>query len=214
MFAALVPDWELLSQHEDLCRLIGLLWLVHEFGGIIMPSSFFVLNVDPKTFMLSLRDHCRNNNNDGHKIAIYANDDDISINCSNVFLGAPKKAEAVAKLIALLKEQLRHYFATTLEIDGIIRKFIAESKNCVLLDGRNVGLQDEDGRAVGVFELAAAHFVTPIVWSSTPLFQGVWIPIDRLLLQLKTQWIGRQMVNVPDSGGAITNLQAIFQQQA
>jgi hypothetical protein len=168
-FSKLLPDWKY-KTITDRIRLLGILHLLHIYGGFVVPPSFICLTnlssfynseieKEPSAFLL--------NNRHGHP--------------DFFMMGSIKNDSGIKHCIDIIEESVKRSISN-FEFPALARLMI-ETKELHAVDGCFIGVQTEKHEPILIDNLMGE---IPIAFSN-PLY-GIYIPDDELLSRVYYNW--------------------------
>jgi hypothetical protein len=186
-FAKLIPHWTIqmdgfAEPKRSQIRELGMLKLLHEYGGVVVPNSFLCFK---------------------NLSVIYNNTMETPFVCENInrtcggasndfvpdiqFMGAKKKCPVIADFITYVEDQCRRpHYTTEYEFVGTLSQWCVravQARKMRLLSGQNIGVMDANKKQILVDHLMEEEYLE---LSSSAL--GVYIPSDEFLRRPAFQW--------------------------
>ena len=190
-FDKLIPNWNI--QVSDMAepisnklRMLALLHLLREYGGLIVPISF--------TCFQNLLPFYENALS-GNKMVIVENIDRNSTSTyvkfypDPTFIGAPKGLETTNMLINQVQSVVSQDFTSRSSFLGDFSRFCNEQVkqgNMYLLDGKYIGVKGTDGKPIGIEELLGQNKIDLL-----PNAYGIYIPAKEILKRRNYEWFAR-----------------------
>ena len=186
-FKKLLPEWninihDIAEPTKNKVRLLGLLKILYQYGGMVVPSSFVCFKP-----LCPLYDKCIRTN----KAFIVENNNNIINKHRDFipdasFIGASKENPAIYNLINNLKLFISEDFTDEMTITGKVNRYCREliNKNMMTLINANIiGVADKDYNPIIIDDLFQD---TCIELNSNCL--GVYIPQEELLRRNNYNW--------------------------
>lgn len=190
-FCKLIPGWSINMNYisspiSDNMRKLGLMKLVHRYGGMVCPISFLCMKD-----LIGLY----NKGINGNKMFLCENvDKNITSTCFNVypdlsFFGAPKENEKVMKFIDFMQRTISTDFTAESVFLGDFDRF-ADKKikdgELNLISGLDIGTKTIDERAVLLDDLMSQNYLN----IGTQVY-GILIPAKDIINRRKFEWFAR-----------------------
>jgi hypothetical protein len=197
-FEKLIPSWDIdMSRtpepNKHRIRTLGLLRLVHIYGGMVVPNSFICRT--------NLREFYDRHTGGGafacEGVNRYLNKQQDPRHLKFIpkfeFFGAKKNNEAIAQLIEFAKTQAKEfsaepdflgslsYYAVNLASASIAGE--EGDKRLTVVDGREIGIKTTKGAPIGVDEFMGDGFI-----DVDPDAVGILLPYDDILARNKYAW--------------------------
>jgi hypothetical protein len=190
-FKRLMPDWNInMTSISDPIlsnmRMLGMMKLLHKYGGMICPLSFVCLKDLNEMYMKGTR---------GEKMFvcevvdrnITSSEMDFYPNLS--FCGAPKECDTVRELCNFIQRTASHDYTADVKFLGEYDKWTKqriENGRINLVDGVEIGTKTMDDKQIVIEDLMSNHYLD--------LYQGAYgilIPAEEVLSRRKYEWFAR-----------------------
>lgn len=190
-FKRLLPDWNInMTSISDPIlsnmRMLGMMKLLHSYGGMICPLSFVCLKDLNEMYIKGTR---------GDKMFVCevvdrnvtSSDVDFYPNLS--FCGAPKQCETVRELCNFIQRTASHDYTADVKFLGEYDKWCKqriENGRINLIDGAEIGTKTVEDKQIIIDDLMSNHYLD--------LYQGAYgilIPADEVLSRKKFEWFAR-----------------------
>jgi hypothetical protein len=190
-FKKLLPNWNInMTTISDPIlsnmRTLGMMKLLHTYGGMICPLSFVCLKDLNELYVKGTR---------GEKMFVCetvdrnvsSSESDFYPNLS--FCGAPKESETVRELCNFIQRTSSHDYTAAVKFDGEFDKWCKErieSGKINLIEGVEIGTKTIDEKQVIVDDLMSNNYLD--------LYQGTYgilIPSEEILSRNKFEWFAR-----------------------
>jgi hypothetical protein len=192
-FSKIIPGWEIdvLRAPEPFkshYRELGLISLLHKYGGMIVPNSFICTKplVDFYNDAIEGRKPfvcervCRNSNQFRQKRKLLFCPDTF-------FMGAPKDNETIGELVEFLDKHNKHpHYSEEGDFLGYSSHWCmkaVEQEHMNLISGRMIGTKTKKGKTILLEDLMEEAFL-----DLSPDCVGVYLPSDDILTRTKYQW--------------------------
>ena len=192
-FSKIIPGWEIdvLRAPEPFkshYRELGLVSLLHKYGGMIVPNSFICTKplVDFYNDAIEGRKPfvcervCRNSNQFRQKRKLLFCPDTF-------FMGAPKDNETIGELVEYLDQHNKHpHYSEEGDFLGYSSHWCmkaVEQEHMNLISGRMIGTKTKKGKTILLEDLMEEAFL-----DLSPDCVGVYLPSDDILTRTKYQW--------------------------
>jgi len=190
-FQRLIPGWSInmnsiSSPILDNMRKLGLMKLLHIYGGLMCPISF-LCNKD--LFGLYVK------GTRGSKMFVC---ETIDRNITSTtfdyypslsFCGAPKECKTVGSLIDFMQRTISNDYTAESVFLGDFDRYIEKrvQKNEInLISGAEIGVKTDEGNPIILDDLMADNYI-----NFYPNFYGILIPSDEILKRRKYEWFAR-----------------------
>lgn len=202
-FEKLIPDWKIKLHHlaepfRKHYREFGLIKLIHEYGGIVVPNSFLCFSdlihlhspeKETKPFI------CENINHTTNSLSFIP---DIR------FMGAIKKCPIIKELIdfIVLQNSYPHYSVEN-DLTGVIEKWCIESvknRSIKLLSGDMIGVMTTNKKPILLDNLMEEEYL-----DIPKNALGIFIPANDILNRQKYKWFSVISTNEILKGTSILN---------
>lgn len=190
-FIKLMSNWsidvsKLASPLKCHMRNLGLMNLLHKYGGMLVPSSYLALKNLSGLYDTGL--------NSKSCFIMETNNNNISSTYTNafpnhMFMGCKKNCDTIKELIQYIERLNSRDFTDEQIFLGEVDKkcFEMVSKNkMTLLDGTLIGCFDKSGKPILVDNLLQNSYIT-----LSHNNQGILIPDKEILKRIKYQWFAR-----------------------
>lgn len=183
-FEKLIPNWNIKMEHlaepyKSYNRDLGLLQLLHEYGGMLIPNSFLCFNDLINLYSPEKLPFVSEKINNTTQYISYV--PDIR------FMGANKKSPIIKDLINFLNIQYKKpHFSSENDLIGIRETWLItqiKERNIKLLSGDMIGIMTKDKKAILLDNLMEENYLD---LSNDAL--GIFIPADDILKRQKYQW--------------------------
>jgi len=190
-FAKLIPNWSIdLSTISDPIltnvRMLGMMQLLHRYGGIVVPPSFLCTQNLEKMY----EGAC------GKAEAFICESVDTNVTSTNYgfcpdpnFIGAPKGSAIIGELISHIQVLLSQDSTAASVFNGDISTWCTKQISAGkmrLVPGTLVGTKDMEGNAVLVDQLLQNDYI-----EFYPKMYGIYIPAASILSRTKYEWYAR-----------------------
>lgn len=190
-FCKLIPGWSInmntiSSPVSDNMRKLGLMKLIHRYGGLNCPISFLCMKD-----LIGLY----NKGTQGNKMFLCENvDRNITSTCFNVypdlcFFGAPKENESVMQFIDFMQRTISTDFTAESVFLGDFDRYAdkkVKNGEINLISGLDIGTKTIDERAVIVDDLMSQNYLN----IGTQVY-GILIPARDIINRKKFEWFAR-----------------------
>lgn len=190
-FKRLLPEWtiNMTSISDPILsnmRMLGMMKLLHKYGGMICPLSFVCLKDLNEMYIKGTRGEkmfvCEvvDRNSTSSEMDFYPN---LS------FCGAPKECETVRELCNFIQRTASHDYTADVKFLGEYDKWTKqriENGRINLVDGIEIGTKTMDDKQIVIEDLMSNHYLD--------LYQGAYgilIPADEVLSRRKYEWFAR-----------------------
>jgi len=190
-FKRLIPGWNvnMTSISDPILsnmRMLGMMKLLHIYGGIFCPLSFVCLKDLHDLYLKGTR---------GEKMFVCETVDrnvsstDIDFYPNLSFCGAPKECETVRELCNFIQRTSSHDYTADVKFLGDFDKWSKErieSGKMNLIEGVEIGTKTVEEKQVIIDDLMSNHYLD--------LYQGTYgilIPSDEILSRRKFEWFAR-----------------------
>jgi hypothetical protein len=169
-FSKLLPQWdykveELAEPQKSRIRLLGLLHLVHTYGGMVVPNSFICLK-SLYSFYESEKAFVFQNRNGKPDFYMF---------------GAPKRSPSIERCIEIVEESLKRSISN-FEYPALARLMVA-TEDIRSIDGTYIGVQNIHHEPILLDDLMKE---TPIEFD--PELLGIYISEKELLSRMHYNW--------------------------
>jgi len=190
-FKRLLPDWNInMTSISDPIlsnmRMLGMMKLLHKYGGMICPISFVCLKDLHEMYIKGTR---------GEKMFvcevvdrnITSSEMDFYPNLS--FCGAPKECDTVRELCNFIQRTASHDYTADVKFLGEYDKWTKqriENGRINLVDGVEIGTKTMEDKQIVIEDLMSNHYLD--------LYQGAYgilIPAEEVLSRRKYEWFAR-----------------------
>lgn len=195
-FEKLLPGWDidlknLTEQHRDIHRNLGILKLIHQYGGMAIPNSFLCLhNLEPiydhytlqkKPFVIQNVNKTVNMNNEK---PFYSPD----LQC----FGAPKQDKHLHAIIQLLESQIKTgHNSDHSHFRNSFNNWCQQNPDKINMAGPELmGIVDKQGKHIAIEDYMGEKYI-----HVDDNAYGVLIPRDDLLRRTKYQWFTVAEIN-------------------
>ena len=190
-FAKLLPSWsinlnKLASPIKEYMKNMGVMNLLHKYGGIVIPSSYLALKNIHNLYNFGVNKHdcfiieSKNKNISSTRLDTYPD---------KLFMGCKKNSESIKELLEYMQILNSTDFTMEQEFIGKVENKCAElinkNKMC-LIDGKLIGTVTNDGKKVLIDDLLQESYI-----DFSENLQGILIPDKEILRRTKYQWFAR-----------------------
>jgi len=190
-FKRLIPGWNvnMTSISDPILsnmRMLGMMKLLHIYGGMFCPLSFVCLKDLHDLYLKGTR---------GEKMFVCETVDrnvsstDIDFYPNLSFCGAPKECETVRELCNFIQRTSSHDYTADVKFLGDFDKWSKErieSGKINLIEGVEIGTKTVEEKQVIIDDLMSNHYLD--LYQGT---YGVLIPSDEILSRIKFEWFAR-----------------------
>ena len=190
-FKRLIPGWNvnMTSISDPILsnmRMLGMMKLLHIYGGMFCPLSFVCLKDLHSLYVKGTR---------GDKMFVCETVDrnvsstDIDFYPNLSFCGAPKECETVRELCNFIQRTSSHDYTADVKFLGDFDKWSKqriESGKINLIEGVEIGTKTVEEKQVIIDDLMSNHYLD--LYQGT---YGVLIPSDEILSRIKFEWFAR-----------------------
>jgi hypothetical protein len=190
-FKRLIPGWNvnMTSISDPILsnmRMLGMMKLLHIYGGMFCPLSFVCLKDLHSLYVKGTR---------GDKMFVCETVDrnvsstDIDFYPNLSFCGAPKECETVRELCNFIQRTSSHDYTADVKFLGDFDKWSKErieSGKMNLIEGVEIGTKTVEEKQVIIDDLMSNHYLD--LYQGT---YGVLIPSDEILSRRKFEWFAR-----------------------
>ena len=190
-FKRLIPGWNvnMTSISDPILsnmRMLGMMKLLHIYGGMFCPLSFVCLKDLHDLYLKGTR---------GEKMFVCETVDrnvsstDIDFYPNLSFCGAPKECETVRELCNFIQRTSSHDYTADVKFLGDFDKWSKqriESGKINLIEGVEIGTKTVEEKQVIIDDLMSNHYLD--LYQGT---YGVLIPSDEILSRRKFEWFAR-----------------------
>ena len=190
-FKRLIPGWNvnMTSISDPILsnmRMLGMMKLLHIYGGMFCPLSFVCLKDLHDLYLKGTR---------GEKMFVCETVDrnvsstDIDFYPNLSFCGAPKECETVRELCNFIQRTASHDYTADVKFLGDFDKWTKErivNGKMNLIEGVEIGTKTVDEKQVIIDDLMSNHYLD--LYQGT---YGVLIPSDEILSRRKFEWFAR-----------------------
>ena len=190
-FGKLMPTWsinlrKLASPIKCYMRNLGIMNLLHKYGGFIVPSSYVALKPLSGLYDTGLNDHdcfimeTKNSNITSGLIDGFPN---------KLFMGCKKGSETIDKLIKFIERLNSKDFTFEQKFLGEVNRKCLDLINkdqMTFIDGKLIGAFNNNGKPVLVDDLLQESYI-----DFNESLQGILIPDKEILNRVKYQWFAR-----------------------
>ena len=188
-FNNLIPGWiydleKLPEPIRDNYRFIGMLKLIHLYGGMNIPSTFLCIK--------DLEEIYKNGTKNekpfvGEQLS---KQNDVDINLSNTFIGAPKENNVIEEMITNMEKLF--LIDTTNEskfLDRIPKylNMIKSNEEINTIDGEKLGLYDDESNLIDVHDMLSSNDNIEL----NDLAVGINIPLEEIMISKRYQWFSK-----------------------
>jgi len=192
-FSKILPEWDIdiLRAPEPFkshYRELGLMQLLHVYGGMVVPNSFLCLKnmidfynesiANKKPFVCE--NICRNTNQFRQKRRLLFCPD-------TYFMGAPKHNDTMLHFVEHLKQYNKHpMFSEEGDFAGHSSHYCVEAikkEEMNLISGEVVGVKTTKRKTILLEDLMEENFL-----DLSPKCLGIYLPADEILNRAKYQW--------------------------
>ena len=190
-FKRLIPGWNvnMTSISDPILsnmRMLGMMKLLHIYGGMFCPLSFVCLKDLHDLYLKGTR---------GEKMFVCETVDrnvsstDIDFYPNLSFCGAPKECETVRELCNFIQRTASHDYTADVKFLGDFDKWSKEgivNGKINLIEGVEIGTKTIEEKQVIIDDLMSNHYLD--LYQGT---YGVLIPSDEILSRRKFEWFAR-----------------------
>lgn len=190
-FKKLVPGWNInMTTISDPIlsnmRLLGMMKLLHTYGGLLCPISFVCLRNLNELYNKGTR---------GDKMFICETVDrnitstDLDFYPNLSFCGAPKECEVVRELCNMIQCTSSYDYTADVKFLGEFDKWCkhaVEMGKVTLIDGVEIGTKTPEDKQIIVDDLLSNYYL-----HLSPNVYGILIPSDEILNRRKFEWFAR-----------------------
>ena len=190
-FKRLIPGWNvnMTSISDPILsnmRMLGMMKLLHIYGGMFCPLSFVCLKDLHDLYLKGTR---------GEKMFVCETVDrnvsstDIDFYPNLSFCGAPKECETVRELCNFIQRTASHDYTADVKFLGDFDKWSKEgivNGKINLIEGVEIGTKTIEEKQVIIDDLMSNHYLD--LYQGT---YGVLIPSDEILSRIKFEWFAR-----------------------
>jgi hypothetical protein len=190
-FKRLIPGWNvnMTSISDPILsnmRMLGMMKLLHIYGGMFCPLSFVCLKDLHDLYLKGTR---------GEKMFVCETVDrnvsstDIDFYPNLSFCGAPKECETVRELCNFIQRTSSHDYTADVKFLGDFDKWTKEgivNGKINLIEGQEIGTKTIEEKQVIIDDLMSNHYLD--LYQGT---YGVLIPSDEILSRIKFEWFAR-----------------------
>jgi hypothetical protein len=190
-FKRLIPGWNvnMTSISDPILsnmRMLGMMKLLHIYGGMFCPLSFVCLKDLHDLYLKGTR---------GEKMFVCETVDrnvsstDIDFYPNLSFCGAPKECETVRELCNFIQRTSSHDYTADVKFLGDFDKWTKEgivNGKINLIEGQEIGTKTVEEKQVIIDDLMSNHYLD--LYQGT---YGVLIPSDEILSRRKFEWFAR-----------------------
>jgi hypothetical protein len=190
-FKRLIPGWNvnMTSISDPILsnmRMLGMMKLLHIYGGMFCPLSFVCLKDLNDLYLKGTR---------GEKMFVCETVDrnvsstDIDFYPNLSFCGAPKECETVRELCNFIQRTASHDYTADVKFLGDFDKWTKErivNGKMNLIEGVEIGTKTIEEKQVIIDDLMSNHYLD--LYQGT---YGVLIPSDEMLSRRKFEWFTR-----------------------
>jgi hypothetical protein len=191
-FKKLIPNWSIdmktiANPALGNVRTLGLMKLLYIYGGLMCPISFVCMKNLSSLYL---------NGTSGEKMFVV---EGINRNISSstydfapdlkVIVGSPKECPKMRELCQHISEMISKDMTSDNMFSGKLSCWCRENiskKQIHLLDGKYVGVKNNDGDAITADELFSNNYIT-----FSPDMYGIYIPGNEVLLRHKYSWFAK-----------------------
>jgi len=190
-FSKLLPDWNvnmkiISSPVLDNIRQIGLLKIIHKYGGMIVPPSFLCMRNLSEMYRIGTSNNkmfiCENNDRNitSTTYEFYPN-----IN----FMGAPKENHMVEQLIGFMQRTISADYTSQVEFLGEINRwceFRIQKNKINMVEGKMIGIKNMEDEPILLDNLLSNEYI-----DLYPQTYGIYIPANEILRRRHYEWFAR-----------------------
>ena len=190
-FKRLIPGWNvnMTSISDPILsnmRMLGMMKLLHIYGGMFCPLSFVCLKDLHDLYLKGTR---------GEKMFVCETVDrnvsstDMDFYPNLSFCGAPKECETVRELCNFIQRTASHDYTADVKFLGDFDKWSKEgivNGKINLIEGVEIGTKTIEEKQVIIDDLMSNHYLD--LYQGT---YGVLIPSDEILSRIKFEWFAR-----------------------
>jgi hypothetical protein len=190
-FKRLIPNWNInMTAISDPIlsnmRMLGMMKLLHIYGGMFCPISFVCLKDLHELFIKGTR---------GEKMFVCETIDrnitstDVDFYPNLSFCGAPKECETVKELCNFIQHTSSHDYTADIKFLGDYNKWCNQkihNEQINLIQGVEIGTKTIDEKQIVVDDLLSNNYLN--LYQGT---YGVLIPADEILNRRKFEWFAR-----------------------
>ena len=190
-FEKLIPGWNvdlkcIANPILDNMRELGLMKLLHIYGGVLCPISFIC--------MKDLNELYIGGTQGGKMFMCETTDRNVTSETKNVypslkFCGANKENRTLGSLIDFMQHTISNDFTADVKFLGAFDGWCSskiEQGEINLINGKLIGIQTSDNQPILIEDLMSNHYL-----KIDPYTYGILIPSDELLKRRKYQWFLR-----------------------
>ena len=188
-FKALLSDWSvdmniLSDPIKSHYRLLGMLKLLYNYGGIRLPSSTIVMN-DMRMFANEIYNGCfvgeLINKNSSSKYSLFYPDNEI--------MGCNKNCVIMHELVKYMEMKISKDSTNEMDFNGDLNRYIYKlslSNKIKVLDGMIFGVKDVNGHPIVIDDLMSSSKV-----NFCNNLQMLYVPKKEILNRINYQWFSR-----------------------
>jgi hypothetical protein len=190
-FEKLLPGWsvdmsKISSPISDNMRKLGLMKLIHKYGGVNCPISFLCMKDLTGLYQKGTR---------GGKMFLCENNDKNVTSATFDFYpdlnfcGAPKNNEVVGEFIDFIQRIMSRDFTAQSQFLGDFDRFAnkkIQNGKINMIPGIDVGIKTIDDKPIKLEDLMSNNYL-----NIYPQTYGIWIPSEQILSRRKYEWFAR-----------------------
>jgi hypothetical protein len=190
-FSKLIPGWTIdmkiiSSPVLDYMRQLGLVKLIHIYGGMIVPPSFLCMRNLDEMYRVGTS---------GNKMFVCENNDRNITSTTHEFypninfMGAGKQNRVLGQLIEFMQHTISSDYTSQMEFLGEINRwceFRIRSHEINMVDGKLIGIKNMEDEPILIDNLLSNEYIDVY-----PQCYGIYIPADEILKRRHYEWFSR-----------------------